>query len=117
MEPNGDKRRGFAVGGPARRGRDGNGKIAVRGGEAMAAKRTAAQGVRSEMRPNGSKRRGASAGPRQAELGGVASTLPPAGALPGMELVGGGVPGGLPGAGMPVQGGAGLFPGMGPAMA
>ena len=71
----------------------------------------------SEMRPNGSKRRGASAGPRQAELGGVASTLPPAGALPGMELAGGGVPGGLPGAGMPVQGGAGLFPGMGPAMA
>ena len=49
MEPNGDKRRGFAVGAPARRGRDGNGKIAVRGGEAMAAKRTAAQGVRSEM--------------------------------------------------------------------
>ena len=49
MEPNGDKRRGFAVGAPARRSRDGNGKIAVRGGEAMAAKRTAAQGVRSEM--------------------------------------------------------------------
>ena len=44
MEPNGDKRRGFAVGAPARRGRDGNGKIAVRGGEAMAAKRTTAQG-------------------------------------------------------------------------
>ena len=34
----------FAVGAPARRGRDGNGKIAVRGGEAMAAKRTTAQG-------------------------------------------------------------------------
>ena len=34
MEPNGDKRRGFAVGDPARRSRDGNGKIAVRGGEA-----------------------------------------------------------------------------------
>ena len=48
MEPNGDKRRGFAVGDPARRSRDGNGKIAVRGGEAMAAKRTAAQ-ARSEM--------------------------------------------------------------------
>ena len=63
------------------------------------------------------RRRGASAGPRQAELGGVASTLPPAGAMTGMELAGGGVPGGLPGAGMPVQGGAGLFPGMGPAMA
>ena len=44
MEPNGDKRRGFDVGAPARRGRDGNGKIAVRGGEAMAAKRTTAQG-------------------------------------------------------------------------
>ena len=44
MEPNGDKRRGFAVGAPARRSRDGNGKIAVRGGEAMAAKRTTAQG-------------------------------------------------------------------------
>ena len=44
MEPNGDKRRGFAVGDPARRSRDGNGKIAVRGGEAMAAKRTTAQG-------------------------------------------------------------------------
>ena len=29
MEPNGDKRRGFAVGAPARRGRDGNGKIAA----------------------------------------------------------------------------------------
>ena len=44
MEPNGDKRRGFAVGAPAWRSRDGNGKIAVRGGEAMAAKRTTAQG-------------------------------------------------------------------------
>ena len=44
MEPNGDKRRGFAVGAPARRSRDGNGKIAVRGGEVMAAKRTTAQG-------------------------------------------------------------------------
>ncbi|MFQ8833301.1 MAG: DUF5302 domain-containing protein, partial [Ruthenibacterium lactatiformans] len=67
-------------------------------------RRRGAAPEQSEMRPNGSKRRGASAGPRQAELGGVASTLPPAGALPGMELVGGGVPGGLPGAGMPVQG-------------
>ena len=34
--------------------------MTVRGGEAMAAKRTAAQGVRSEMRPNGSKGRGES---------------------------------------------------------
>ena len=85
MEPNGDKRRGFAVGAPARRGRDGNGKMAVRGGEAMAAKRTTAQGgfaqrnaardfarqtqkvgpvtgqpgfAAGEMRPNGSKGRG-----------------------------------------------------------
>ena len=87
MEPNGDKRRGFAVGDPARRSRDGNGKIAVRGGEAMAAKRTTAQGgfaqrnavpafarqtqkagpmtgqpgfAAGEMRPNGSKSRGES---------------------------------------------------------
>ena len=85
MEPNGDKRRGFAVGDLARRSRDGNGKIAVRGGEAMAAKRTTAQGgfaqrnaapdfarqtqkvgpmtgqpgfAAGEMRPNGSKGRG-----------------------------------------------------------
>ena len=34
----------FAVGDPARRSRDGNGKILVRGGEAMAAKRTTAPG-------------------------------------------------------------------------
>ena len=73
----------FAVGDPARRSRDGDGKILVRGGEAMAAKRTTAQGgfaqrnaapdfarqtqkvgpitVRavshSEMEPNGDKRR------------------------------------------------------------
>ena len=85
MEPNGDKRRGFAVGDPARRSRDGNGKILVRGGEVMAAKRTTAQGgfaqrnaapdfarqtqkvgpvtgqrgfAAGEMRPNGSKGRG-----------------------------------------------------------
>ena len=79
----------FAVGDPARQSRDGDGKILVRGGEAMAAKRTTAQGgfaqrnaapdfarqtqkvgpvtvravLRSEMEPNGDKRRGASAGP------------------------------------------------------
>ena len=73
----------FAVGDPARRSRDGDGKILVRGGEAMAAKRTTAQGgfaqrnaapdfarqtqkvgpvtvravSRSEMEPNGDKRR------------------------------------------------------------
>ena len=79
------ERRVFAVGAPARRSRDGNGKIAVRGGEAMAAKRTTAQGgfaqrnaardfarqtqkagpvtgqpgfAAGEMRPNGSKGRG-----------------------------------------------------------
>ena len=87
MRPDGSKGRGFAVGAPARRGRDGNGKIAVRGGEAMAAKRTTAQGgfaqrnaardfarqtqkagpmtgqpgfAAGEMRPNGSKGRGES---------------------------------------------------------
>ena len=81
------ERRVFAVGAPARRSRDGNGKIAVRGGEAMAAKRTTAQGgfaqrnaardfarqtqkagpvtgqpgfAAGEMRPNGSKGRGES---------------------------------------------------------
>ena len=73
----------FAVGDPARQSRDGDGKIPVRGGEAMAAKRTTAQGgfaqrnaapdfarqtqkvgpvtaravSRSEMEPNGDKRR------------------------------------------------------------
>ena len=83
MRPNGSKGRVFAVGDPARQSRDGDGKIPVRGGEAMAAKRTTAQGgfaqrnaapdfarqtqkvgpmtgravSRSEMRPNGSKRR------------------------------------------------------------
>ena len=89
MRPNGSKGRVFAVGDPARRSRDGNGKILVRGDEVMAAKRTTAQGgfaqrnaapdfarqtqkvgpvtaravSRSEMEPNGDKRRGASAGP------------------------------------------------------
>ena len=79
------ERRVFAVGAPARRSRDGNGKIAVRGGEVMAAKRTTAQGgfaqrnaardfarqtqkvgpvtgqrgfAAGKMRPNGSKGRG-----------------------------------------------------------
>ena len=77
----------FAVGDPARQSRDGDGKILVRGGEAMAAKRTTAQGgfaqrnaardfarqtqkagpvtgqpgfAAGEMRPNGSKGRGES---------------------------------------------------------
>ena len=44
MRPNGSKGLVFAVGAPARRSRDGNGKIAVRGDEVMAAKRTTAQG-------------------------------------------------------------------------
>ena len=83
----------FAVGDPARQSRDGNGKILVRGDEVMAAKRTTAQGgfaqrnaapdfarqtqkvgpvtaravSRSEMEPNGDKRRGASAGPHLSE--------------------------------------------------
>ncbi|MBN2997558.1 phage terminase large subunit [Ruthenibacterium lactatiformans] len=69
------------------------------------------------------RRRGAA--PEQSESGagqnigpgGAAGAFSPEEALPGMELAGGGVPGGLPGAGMPVQGGAGIFPGMGPAMA
>ena len=78
----------FAVGDPARQSRDGDGKILVRGGEAMAAKRTTAQGgfaqrnaapdfarqtqkvgpvtaravSRSEMEPNGDKRRGVEKG-------------------------------------------------------
>ena len=73
----------FAVGDPARQSRDGDGKILVRGDEVMAAKRTTAQGgfaqrnaapdfarqtqkvgpvtaravSRSEMEPNGDKRR------------------------------------------------------------
>ena len=44
MRPNGSKGRVFAVGDPARRSRDGDGKILVRGDEVMAAKRTTAQG-------------------------------------------------------------------------
>ena len=44
MRPNGSKGRVFAVGDPARQSRDGDGKILVRGGEVMAAKRTTAQG-------------------------------------------------------------------------
>ena len=44
MRPNGSKGRVFAVGDPARRSRDGNGKILVRGDEVMAAKRKTAQG-------------------------------------------------------------------------
>ena len=54
MEPEGSKRRGFAVGAPARRSRDGNGKIAAPVGP-MTGQRGFAAG---EMRPNGSKGRG-----------------------------------------------------------
>ena len=58
MEPNGDKRRVFAVGDPARQSRDGDGKIPAPVGPV-----TARAVSRSEMEPNGDKRRGASAGP------------------------------------------------------
>ena len=44
MEAEADKCRGFDAGDPARQSRAGSGKISVRGGEAMAAKRTTAQG-------------------------------------------------------------------------
>ena len=54
MEPNGDKRRGFAVGAPARRSRDGNGKTSAPVGPMTGQPGFAA----GEMRPNGSKGRG-----------------------------------------------------------
>ena len=104
MRPDGSKGRGFAVGAPARRSRDGNGKTAVRGGEAMAAKRTTAQGgfaqrnaardfarqtqkagpmtgqpgfAAGEMRPNGSKGRVLPLGPRRgAAVTGTAKRRP-----------------------------------------
>ena len=44
MEAEADKCRGFDAGDPARQSRAGSGKISVRGGEAMEAKRTTAQG-------------------------------------------------------------------------
>ena len=44
LDERADERRDFAGGDPARRSRDGDGKRAVRGGEAMAAKRTTEQG-------------------------------------------------------------------------
>ena len=53
MRPNGSKGRGFAVGAPARRSRDGDGKIAAPVGPV-----TGRAVSRSEMRPNGSKGRG-----------------------------------------------------------
>ena len=52
MQPNGSKRRGFAVGDPARRSRDGDGKIPAPVGPV-----TARAVSRSEMEPNGDKRR------------------------------------------------------------
>ena len=54
MRPNGSKRRVFAVGAPARRSRDGNGKIAAPVGPVTGQPGFAA----GEMRPNGSKGRG-----------------------------------------------------------
>ena len=93
----------FAVGDPARQSRDGDGKILVRGGEVMAAKRTTAQ--RGFAQRNGAERRQAPGCERGASRGtkertpadpagicgatfeqienGVASTLPPAGATTG----------------------------------
>ena len=52
----------FAVGDPARRSRDGDGKIPAPAGPV-----TARAVSRSEMEPNGDKRRGASAGPHLSE--------------------------------------------------
>mgnify|MGYP000594008867 CR=1 FL=1 len=52
MQPNGSKRRGFAVGDPARRSRDGDGKIPAPVGPV-----TVRAVSRSEMEPNGDKRR------------------------------------------------------------
>ena len=43
MEAEADKCRGFDAGDPARQSRAGSGKISVRGGEAMDAKRTTGQ--------------------------------------------------------------------------
>ena len=111
MRPNGSKGRGFAVGAPARRSRDGNGKTAVRGGEAMAAKRTTAQGgfaqrnaardfarqtqkagpmtgqpgfAAGEMRPNGSKGRGFAVGaPARRSRDGNGKTSAPVGPMTG----------------------------------
>ena len=53
MRPNGSKRRVFAVGAPARRSRDGNGKIAAPVGPVTGQRGFTA----GEMRPNGDKRR------------------------------------------------------------
>ena len=58
MRPNGSKGRVFAVGDPARRSRDGDGKIPAPVGPV-----TVRAVSHSEMEPNGDKRRGASAGP------------------------------------------------------
>ena len=60
---NGGKGRGFAVGDPARRSRDGNGKTSAPVGPMTGPPGFAA----GEMRPNGSKGRGASAGPHLSE--------------------------------------------------
>ena len=62
MRPNGSKGRVFAVGDPARRSRDGDGKIPAPVGPV-----TVRAVSRSEMEPKGAKRRGASAGPHLSE--------------------------------------------------
>ena len=107
------ERRVFAVGAPARRSRDGNGKIAVRGGEAMAAKRTTAQGgfaqrnaardfarqtqkagpmtgqpgfAAGEMRPDGSKGRGFAVGaPARRSRDGNGKIAAPVGPMTGQR--------------------------------
>ena len=77
----------FAVGDPARRSRDGDGKMPVRGDEVMAAKRTTAQGGFAQR--NGAEWRQAPGCERGATFerseNGVASTLPPAGATTGQR--------------------------------
>ena len=79
MKP--DKRRGFAVGDPARRSRDGDGKIAAPVGPVT--------GQRGFAQRNGAERRQAPGCERGATFeqseNGAASTLPPAGATTGQR--------------------------------
>ena len=62
LDERADERRGFDGGDPARRSRDGDGKIPAPVGPV-----TVRAVSRSEMEPNGDKRRGASAGPHLSE--------------------------------------------------
>ena len=62
LDERADERRGFDGGAPARRSRDGDGKIPAPVGPV-----TVRAVSRSEMEPNGDKRRGASAGPHLSE--------------------------------------------------